>query len=55
MEDRLSERVYKNKMVSVKGRIRDIENDMESLPHLKKVSELSYEDWVKWENGEIEL
>jgi len=55
MVERNSERQYKNNITAVKSKISEIERANLDLDHLKKVAELSYEDWVKWQNKELEV
>jgi hypothetical protein len=42
-------------ITAVKSKISEIERANLDLDHLKKVAELSYEDWVKWQNKELEV
>lgn len=51
----LEERSYKNYITAAKSKVKEIERSIEELPRWKKIASLSYEDWVKWQKGEIEL
>lgn len=45
---------YSNYMYVVRQRIADIERGIESLDFHKMISGLSYEEWVKYQRGELD-
>ena len=51
----IDERNYKNCITDAKSKVREIERGLEKLAKWKRISFLSYEEWVKWQNGELEL
>ena len=46
---------YDNYMKVVNRDIKETERRLETLDKTKKVSELSFEDWVKFQNGELKI
>ncbi len=46
---------YDNFMKVVNRNIKETERRLETLDKTKKVSELSFEDWVKYQNGELKI
>lgn len=46
---------YNNYMLVVKENIRQTELRMEGLDKMKKISELSFEDFVRFQNGELKI
>ena len=46
---------YDNYMRVVNQNIEETERRMETLDMTRKVSQLSFEDWVKFQNGELKL
>ena len=53
MSRELTERSYKRYITTIKRVIIETEKKVESLNKNKWISELSYEDWVKFQNGEL--
>ena len=53
MGKELTERNYKRYITTIKQVIIETERRVDSLNKHKWVSELSYEDWVKFQNGEL--
>ena len=51
----LTKRDYENYMKVVNRNIKETERRMEVLDMERKVSQLSFEDWVKFQNGELKL
>ena len=51
----LDQNAYKNYITAAKSKVRSIEHEMETLEYWKKIASLSYEDWCKWQNKELEL
>jgi len=51
MKKELTVKDYNNYMKVVNNVIKDTEDKMKSLEKHKKVSQLSFEDWVKFQNG----
>ena len=52
---KLDKEAYTKYMKVVKGTIKETEDRMKRLPTHKQVLGLSYEDWVKWQRGELKL
>ena len=46
---------YRRYMNVINIKIMATESGMESLEKNKKVSKLSYEQWVDWQNGKVKL
>jgi hypothetical protein len=46
---------YRQYMKVINIKIMATESGMESLEKNKKVSKLSYEQWVDWQNGKVKL
>ncbi len=46
---------YKNYISCVKDTIIETERRIAVLEKHKKIADLSYEDWVKWQKGELNL
>jgi len=46
---------YRRYMNIINIKIMATESGMESLEKNKKVSKLSYEQWVDWQNGKVKL
>jgi hypothetical protein len=46
---------YRRYMKVINIKIMATESGMESLEKNKKVSKLSYEQWVDWQNGKVKL
>jgi len=46
---------YENYMKVVNRRIKDIEDSLKTIDKHKKISNLSFEDWVKYQNGELKI
>ncbi len=46
---------YYNYMKVVDGYIKDAEWMINYLPKYKKIRQLSFEDWVKFQNGELKI
>ena len=46
---------YRKYMKMINTVIMNIESGMESLEKKKKISSLSYEQWVDWQSGKIKL
>ena len=51
----LTKRDYENYMKVVNRNIKETERRMEVLDMERKVSQLSFEDWVKFQNGELKI
>ena len=51
----LTKRDYENYMRVVNQNIEETERRMETLDMTRKVSRLSFEDWVKFQNGKLKL
>ena len=50
-----TEQDYRRYMKIINIKIMATESGMESLEKNKKVSKLSYEQWVDWQNGKVKL
>ena len=55
MSKNLDRKSYKKYMMVVEDNIKETERRMEMLPKSKKVIQLSYDDWVKFQNGELKF
>ena len=51
----LTKKDYDNYMRVVNQNIEETERRMETLDMTRKVSQLSFEDWVKFQNGELKI
>jgi hypothetical protein len=54
-EKTYTEREYRQYMKVINIKIMATESGMESLEKNKKVSKLSYEQWVQWQDGKLSL
>lgn len=55
MKKELTKKDYDNYMKVVNHGIKETERRLETLDKSKKVSQLSFEDWVKFQNGELKI
>lgn len=55
MKKDLSIIAYNRYMKTVNGIIKETESRIETLDKSKKISNLCFEDWVKWMSGELKL
>lgn len=55
MKKTLTKKEYDNFMRVVDGYIKKAERMIDNLPKCKKVRQLSFEDWAKWQNGELKI
>jgi len=55
MKKELTKKDYDNYMKVVNQNIKETERRLENLDKSKKVSQLSFEDWVKFQNGELKI
>lgn len=55
MKRALTKKDYDNYMKVVNENIRETERRLRSLDKTKKVSQLSFEEWVKFQNGDIKI
>jgi ribonuclease I len=55
MKKELTKKDYDNYMKVVNQNIKETERRLEILDKTKKVSQLSFEDWVKFQNGELKI
>ena len=46
---------YDNYMKVVNRNIKETERRLETLDKTKKVSQLSFEDWIRFQNGELRI
>ena len=53
MRRELSKKDYDNYMKVVNQNIKETESRLSRLDRDKKISQLSFEDWVKFQNGEL--
>ena len=53
MKKELTKKDYDNYMIVVNQNIKETERRLERFDKTKRVSRLSYEDWVKFQNGEL--
>ena len=51
----LTKKDYDKYIKVVNQNIKETERRMEPLDMLRKVSQLSFEDWVKFQNGELTI
>jgi len=51
----LTKKDYNNYMIVVNKNIKETEDRLKALDKSKKVSQLSFEDWVKFQNGELKI
>ena len=51
----LTKKDYDNYMRVVNQNIKETERRLENLEKEKKVSQLSFEDWVKFQNNELKI
>ena len=49
----LDERNYKNYITAAKSKVKEIERGMKDLAKWKRISFLSYEEWVKYQKGDL--
>lgn len=50
-----SERDYENYMRAVDSKINEVKLGIKELPKWEIISELSYEDWCRWQSGSLNL
>lgn len=50
-----NKRAYKNYITAAKSKVTEIENGLKDLAKWKRISFMTYEEWVKWQNKEIEI
>ena len=55
MKKELTKKDYDNYMKVVNQSIKETERRLETFDKTKKVSQLSFEDWVKFQNGELKI
>jgi len=55
MKKELTKKDYDNFMKVVNQSIKETERRLETFDKTKKVSQLSFEDWVKFQNGELKI
>ncbi len=55
MKKELTKKDYDNYMKVVNSVIKDTEDKMKILEKNKKVSQLSFEDWVRFQNDELKI
>lgn len=55
MKKELTKRDYDNYMKVVNESIKETERRILTMEKSKKVSQLSFEDWVKFQNGELKI
>ena len=55
MKKELTKKDYDNYMKVVNHGIKETERRLKTLDKSKKVSQLSFEDWVKFQNGELKI
>ena len=55
MKKELTKKDYNNYMKVVNQNIKETERRLETFDKSKKVSQLSFEDWVKFQNGELKI
>ena len=55
MKKELTKKDYDNYMKVVNRGIKETERRLEILDKSKKVSQLSFEDWIKFQNGELKI
>ena len=55
MNKELTKKDYDNYMKVVNQNIKETERRLETFDKTKNVSQLSFEDWVKFQNGELIL
>ena len=55
MKKELTKKDYNNYMRVVNRNIEETERRMETLDKSRKVSQLSFEDWAKFQNGELKI
>ena len=55
MRRELSKKDYDNYMKVVNQNIKETESRLSRLDRDKKISQLSFEDWVKFQNGELKF
>ncbi len=51
----LTKNDYEKYMKIVNRSIKETEGRMKNLDKTKKISQLSFEDWVKFQNGELKI
>lgn len=54
-EKKLTEGDYQLYMRNVSNWIKNTEDRIQRLEDFKKMSKLSFEDWVKFQNGELKI
>ena len=55
MKKELTKRDYENYMKVVNQKIQETERRLQTLEKSKFVSQLSFEDWVKFQNGDLKI
>lgn len=55
MTKELTEKEYDDFMIKVDSYISSVEEAFADLPKFKKMRQVSYEDWVKFQNGQLKL
>jgi hypothetical protein len=55
MKKELTKKDYDNYMKVVNQNIKETERRLETFDKMKRVSQLSFEDWVKFQNGELKI
>ena len=55
MKKKLTKKDYDIYMIFVNQNIKETERRLKNLDKTKKVSQLSFEDWVKFQNGELKI
>ena len=55
MKKELTKKDYDNYMKVVNQNIKETERRLETFDKTKRVSQLSFEDWVKFQNGELKI
>ena len=55
MKKELTKKDYDNYMKVVNSVIKDTEDKIKSLEKHKKMSQLSFEEWIRFQNGELKI
>lgn len=55
MKKELTKKDYDNYMKIVNEYIKETERRLETLDKSKKISQLPFEDWIKFQNGELKI
>ena len=55
MKKELNEKDYNNYMKVVSENIKETERRLETLEKSKRISQLSFDDWVRFQRGELKI